>query len=127
MMKLSLCYVTESLAYFTTQSLRFQSGTNWTVIPYEHNAQPPTNQPNNIVIVAWKGPFRLPCDGYENSPYSVNMINESALHYVIDEIDLIPWLRPMVGKIGRCLYPGDSLVEFTIVLEGTGGTVTPNG
>lgn len=87
-----LCYVEDSCAYFTTQDVTKQWGDDWNDAPYEHNAGEPYlpreydievgKEPWEICCVAWEGPFRTPCDGHVNSPYSVEQINAGAVAWL---------------------------------------------
>lgn len=106
--ELKLCYVDGNFAYFTTQELSEQWGDDWNDAPYEHNAGWPATPfrhykggcdclackrdwnedgtPKWIIKkVAFDGPFDLPCDGYHNSPYSVQEINAGAVAWLYHE------------------------------------------
>lgn len=108
-----LCYVEGNSAFFTTKDLADQWGDDWNDAPYECNAgepyEPHPNRPTDwhedrspkwkIKVVTFEGEFASPCDGYLNSPYSVEMINAGQ----------VPWL---VGKLQVPFFTGTLLETF---------------
>lgn len=141
---LILCCVDGEDAYFTTRPLSEQWGDDWNDAPYEHNAGPPYrpiwhNEKKKsldgmcwcercqedwnkdgtpkyeIVRIAWYGPLLAPCDGYLNSPWSVQAINRGK----------VPWLRSRDEAPNKiAIYAGASLCEFREKVTLAGGTVT---
>lgn len=91
-----LCYVKEGFAYFSSKKPIDVSGDDWDDVPYEHNAGEPYCK--NIVIAAFKGLSEPYQDGYHNSPWSVDDINELAT----------PWLR----NESISLFAGTTLEQF---------------
>jgi len=113
-----LCYVEESWAYFTSQSLEEQWGDNWDVVPYEHNSRPPyrycpgihkDKKPWAIIRVAWHGELYDQTWWYDNSPYSVRDINSGK----------VPWLEGRFATI----HAGVSLSRFIDLVRVSGGEV----
>ena len=121
-----LCYVSGDWAYFTTQKLSEQWGDDWNDAPYEHNAGAPYaymendgkkgKKPWQIKKLAWEGPFETPSSEVSNSTFSVEMINDGA----------VPWLirsryranLPMVK-----IMAGASIEEFKDLVAQAGGKV----
>jgi hypothetical protein len=112
-----LCYVTEGWAYFTTQDLDKQWGDDWDDAPMEHNAEEPYKCHEDkelwtITKVAWEGDFILPYDGYVNSPWSVESVNEGG----------IAWLRSSPYKqIKKNIFAGTTLSDFKKSIKFAGG------
>ena len=90
--KYKLCYADSNTLYFTDD---FENvwGDDWDDAPYEHNAGLPYEKDDELdtyvhhthircISYLPEFYFKLPCDGYANSPYSVEDINKGA----------IPWL-----------------------------------
>jgi hypothetical protein len=140
MYKEKLCYVKGDWAYFTTQEkLVDQWGDDWDDAPYEHNAGEPYSptiyhysdgriqkDPRDhnelglpkweIIKVAWDGNFDQPCDGYLNSPYSVQQINAGS----------IAWLRTsyhIKGEKFIVIPAGVDIQEFKYLIKQGGGNV----
>jgi hypothetical protein len=115
-----LCYVYGNWAYFTTQNLSHQWGDDWNDAPYEYNAGCPYRygkydaqagkQPWAIVKVAFDGNFVAPSEGYNNSPWSVQQINEKA----------VAWLKPIEGA---SIFAGVTVAEFIRLIDAGGGHV----
>lgn len=86
-----LCYVEDNKLYFTSQFNKV-CGDDWDDRPYEYNAGPPYEE---FDIVEYIIPdclnqyIKYPCDGYTNSPYSVESINHGGGAWVTIEIDNI--------------------------------------
>jgi len=112
-----LCYVKDSWAWFTSLSLKQQWGSGWAKRPYEYNASPlgiPDGTDHRMVKVAFDGEFRQPCDGFDNSPYSVEQINAGAA----------AWLAPGIFADHNVVIPaGTTLADFVTLVEEAGGTV----
>lgn len=114
-----LCYVDRQWAFFTTQELSKQWGDDWNDAPYEHNAEMPyewhdrdPNEPWEIIRVAWVGPYEQPCDGYRNSPWSVEQINRKA----------VAWFVPSIGT-AEPIFAGTTLTDFCRMMKAAGGSV----
>lgn len=110
-----LCYVDGAFAYFTSKPLVDQWGDDWNDAPYEHNAGIPySDEPGQIIRVAWEGPFEEPSYGHTNSPWSVEQINAGA----------VAWLRTS-GWAQRTvrIMAGTLLDDFADLVEQAGGTV----
>lgn len=130
-----LCYVDGGKAYFTTQKLEDQWGDDWDDAPYEHNAGIPhkpcwhreqRNCPCDICEREWDGltpkweivevvfeySADRPSDLYNNSPYSVNDINEKK----------VPWLRPYDENNDK-IYAGTTLTDFCKMVMRSGGKI----
>lgn len=124
-MEPKLCYIDGAWAYFTTQELSEQWGDDWDDAPYEHNAETPYGYheldrkagkaPWTITKVAWDGDFETPCEGLNNSPWTVQQINAGA----------IAWLRTSRYRSGPIVVipAGTTLVDFCKLVEQGGGTV----
>jgi hypothetical protein len=141
---LRLCYVSGWYAYFTTRSVQEQWGDDWDDAPYEHNAGTPYEpcwhreeryrKPGEplcnctscvrdwdgekprwkIVRVRFGGPFLQPCEGFYNSPHSVQQINSG----------VIPWLRSAWwDEHSQNVRAGATLQEFTERVLRAGGKV----
>jgi hypothetical protein len=90
-----LCYVDDNIMFFT-DNFDKAWGDDWNDKPYEHNAGEPyevtSDKPvrdgyGHIRKVAFE-PYwniRRPCDGYINSPYSVEDINKGAIAWLYSE------------------------------------------
>ena len=117
--------------FYFTNDLEKQWGDDWDDIPYEHNAGTPYNHNTDLIIVPFIIEYfklekmvevernyedllticplfddievRFPCDGYLNSPYSIDMINTGA----------IPWLY---GRI--CRYKEINPSETISIMAG---------
>ena len=92
-----LCYVDGRDGYYKayfTNNFKEQWGDDWDDKPYEHNAEEPYTHyfkdnieyPIDIIGVyfeprGYNYPL-LPCDGYTNSPYSVEDINKGAIAWI---------------------------------------------
>jgi len=121
---LRLCYVSDSLAYFTTRALDKQWGDDWNDAPYEHNAGSPYTHragepyPYRVASVYWAGPWSPPCSNHFNSPWSVEQINKLA----------VPWLMAdeysnMSADL-RTVWAGTTLDEFRWIITTGGGCVS---
>jgi hypothetical protein len=104
---MKLCYVKGNEAYFHDKDPKEVWGDDWNDVPYEHNAGPPYDYKLKVYFEC--GYAEQPCDGYGNSPYSVEDINKSN----------IPWLKAN----GVCIYPGDTFDEFKAKIKQLGGEV----
>lgn len=119
-----LCYAVNEWAYFTTRKLEEQRGDDWDDAPYEHNAGSPYCYDKNdqergydpwgIKRVGYSGPFELPCDGYQNSPYTVEMINAGAAAWLRTD----QWTKPSVN-----IPAGTTLPEFIRLVHSVDGEV----
>ena len=98
-----LCYIDGQKAWFTSD-FEHTSGDDWNDRPYEHNAEPPNDYWSELIednSDIWKRKWkhnpilletlyfetndwseRRPCDGYSNSPYSVDDINNGAIAWL---------------------------------------------
>ena len=125
-----LCYVDGQEAYFTSD-FEHQSGDDWNDRPYEHNAEPPYEHWSELIEDnedLWKRKWkhhpiqieslffkthdwseRKPCDGYVNSPYSVDDINKGA----------IAWLHTDKYNI----QAGTTMKDFIDIVTKNGGTI----
>lgn len=126
-----LCYVENSWAFFTTRRLVDQWGDDWDDVPYESNAGRPyewhsesSDEPWEIIKVAWDGPFNTPDYMHHNSPWSVQSINAGA----------VAWLNTArwVHKHPVSIPAGVTLEEFQRLINKGGGRVylaapTPSG
>lgn len=136
-----LCYVEGPWAYFTTQSLADQWGDDWNDVPYEHNAGHPyepcwhrqqgececeicqrdyhsDGSPKwRIIKLAWEGPFDLPHEGHNNSPWSVQAINRGD----------VAWLRPdrwrTADGAATPIHAGTQIEDFVRRVIAAGGRV----
>ena len=114
-----LFYVSGGVAYFTTQPLNKQWGDDWNDAPYEHNSGTPygpykDGEKWEIHELRFAG-LDEPCDGYSNSPYSVEMINGGA----------VAWLRSSkYHSRARVAIPaGTTMPEFVRLAEKGGGEI----
>ena len=100
---MKLCYIDcdgwdFGIVYFSDNP--DQWGDDWGDAPYEHNAGCPYIEDGfNVVSYFINGHFKVPCAGYDNSPYSVEEINE---------LKRVPWLRTLENS----LYAGATIEEF---------------
>lgn len=118
---LKLCYVDADRAYFTSDMAK-QWGDDWNDAPYEHNAGEPYDRDTTVFVVKIQADhLSRPCDECNNSPYSVEMINNRR----------IPWLRmsewytadyesPAGDPVA---LPGDTLLQFIANVRKAGGEV----
>jgi hypothetical protein len=98
-MSFRLCYVDDNVMYFT-DNFKGIYGDDWNDKPYEHNAGLPyewnddeTDEWNiehhhgHIRMIAFEPSWyiRRPCDGYLNSPYSVEDINKGAIAWLFSD------------------------------------------
>lgn len=106
-------------------------GDDWDDKPYEHNAEEPYDDWRELIednedIFKRKYEYheikhkvlyfetndwseKQPCDGYSNSPYSVEEINKGK----------VPWVETDKYKI----YAGTLYEDFIRVIEGNGGNI----
>lgn len=114
--KYKLCYVDGDDIYFTTQALSEQWGDDWNDAPYEHNAGRPYEPSESDIekgnvwhILKLKIDTGLdaPCDGYSNSPYSVQAINQK----------VVPWLKWKWGENPIEIYAGIRLEKFIEIIK----------
>lgn len=78
-----LCYVDDEFAYFTTKPLTEQWGDDWNDVPYEHNAGTPyKDEGMEIMKLAYSADMETPREGYNNSPFSVEVINSGAIAWL---------------------------------------------
>jgi hypothetical protein len=114
-----LCFVRGDWAYFTTQPLEDQWRDDWNDAPYEHNAGCPYEWTEGrgpryeIVKVAFEGPLAAPCEGTNNSSYSVESINAGA----------VAWLRTLQTAPLIVIPAGTGLLEFKRRVWRAGGDV----
>lgn len=122
-MTYKLCYVDGNHAYFTS-NWKKQWGDDWNDRPYEHNAEPPYHDyfnengveiPISIKDCFFDVPTQVstPCDGYDNSPYSVEDINNN----------VVPWLRLGYGNDRTYVFAKTSYSKFVKIIEEFGGTI----
>jgi hypothetical protein len=134
-----LCYIEKCFAYFTTQDLDKQWGDDWDDAPYEHNAGEPyapslryfTADRQEKVETDWnadgtpkweimKIAFYCPSAATpaelasSNSPYSVEMINNKLVPWLI-----VHWRMPP----DKGLFAGASIDEFVEFIEESGGEI----
>ena len=125
-----LCYIDGNKAWFTND-FEHQSSDDWDDKPYEHNAEPPSDYWSEMIEDnpdCWKRKWihhpimlktlyfetndwseRRPCDGYSNSPYSVDDINKGA----------IAWLHTDKYNI----QAGTTMKDFIDIVIKNGGTI----
>lgn len=125
-----LCYIDGNKAWFT-DNFEKQWGDDWDDKPYEHNAEEPYDHWSELIEEnkekikrKWKEhPIELktlyfetndwserrPCDGYVNSPYSVEDINKGA----------IAWLHTDKYNI----QAGTTIEEFIKTIKNNGGYI----
>ena len=125
-----LCYVKGNKAWFTSD-FKNQWGDDWNDKPYEHNAGEPYDSWSELiednenifkrkykhhkikhkVLYFETGDWteKRPCDGFLNSPYSVEDINNKA----------IAWIRGNDFNI----LAGTTYKEFCEIIESHGGKI----
>lgn len=119
-----LCYVDGNWAWFTSLPLEKQWGDDWNDAPYEHNAGDPYITHKNsdgvyvehaLVKVAWDGNFYPPCEGFTNSYWSVEQINQKDC----------PWFKTPSWNDSKedALYAGATLQEFMDYAKRNDGNV----
>jgi hypothetical protein len=135
-----LCYIDKNdTAYFTTQDLATQTGDDWNDIPYEHNAGTPYDARifyyengetkkdekdwNEDGTPKWEiytlkfNPYNMetPTSHYDNSRYSVDMINAGA----------VAWLTgyDSTNKKHVAINAGASIEEFKEKVRQCGGKI----
>ena len=123
-----LCYAEHNNAWFTSLPLNEQYGDDWGDRPYEHNAGRPcwhrynecglrVEDPEQLFVLYFDGPFDLPCDGVTNSRYSVVDINNKQ----------VPWLKQDLWSDEQgppvMIWAGSSVAEFCNLVEQAGGVV----
>lgn len=124
-----LCYIRGQWAFFTTQKLSEQWGSDWSDAPYEHNSEDPNiydenaakrgKKPWTITRIAFECDLETPDTWVLNSPWSVQDINNKET----------PWLSS--GKCGKRgednepieIWAGTTLSEFIHIVQGIGGTI----
>lgn len=128
--KFKLCYIDGNKAWFT-DNFEEQWGDDWNDKPYEYNAGEPYEHWSELIEDnkekikrKWKEhPIELktlyfetndwserqPCDGYSNSPYSVEDINKGA----------IAWLHTDKYNI----QAGTTMEEFIKIIKDNGGYI----
>jgi hypothetical protein len=117
-----LCYVDETWAYFTTQSLESQWGDDWNDAPYEHNAglpyeaSPRDKKQWEIIKLAYDGPLETPCYGIPNSSMSVEDINNGACAWLVSSRYLDPPKRVIIPA-------GTDISKFIALIKEAGGEV----
>lgn len=89
---LKLCYVERIgwgmiALYYMDKDAKDVWGDDWDDIPYEHNAGEPYVRDGDtmkkvIIEAAFPSSMKVPCDEYDNSPYSVEMINTGEIPWV---------------------------------------------
>lgn len=125
-----LCYVKNNKAWFTS-NFEKQWGDDWGDIPYEYNAGEPYDHwdeeiPHKYPVITKEYKehkiehkivffdlsyydFKLPYDGFNNSPFSVRDINNKA----------IAWIRGNDFNI----LAGTTYKEFCEIIESHGGKI----
>lgn len=109
-----LCYIEDSLAYFTALSIDKQWGDDWDDAPYQWNAEPPYGDKDNIYILAFQCTLATPAQC--GLSVSVQDINKGT----------VPWLSDKSYTTGvniPVVYAGCSLDEFINVIHKTGGII----
>ena len=102
MAKLKLCYVEDLglgmyyVLFFSKKNTKDVWGDDWDDVPYEHNASEPYEYDKKI-IVEQGNTIITPCSEYNNSPYSVEDINNKAVPWIYFKYD---------DKIGKTLCSG---------------------
>lgn len=134
-----LCYIENNFAYFTTQDLNKQWGDDWDDAPYEHNAEEPytpairyfTADRQEKIETDWnadgtpkweimKIAFYCPSAATPaetagmNSPYSVEMINNKLVPWLIVHWRMYP---------DKALFAGASIDSFVEFIEDAGGEI----
>ena len=113
-----LCYIEGNKAYFTN-NWKKQWGDDWDDAPYEHNAGTPYHSyyengkeiPILLKEIYFEIPkyYKLPDDGYSNSPFSVQDINNHR----------VPWLTIN----NQYIFAGTSYTNFVKQIFELGGTI----
>ncbi|MDE6946261.1 MAG: hypothetical protein K2P14_03640 [Anaeroplasmataceae bacterium] len=116
------------VAYFT-DNLEKQWGDDWDDAPYEHNAETPYHEWSELIEDnedvckrKWKhhpieikkiyfelNDYKVPCSGMNNSPYSVQDINNG----------VVAWLWNDNFK----LFAGVTMTEFIDTIKANGGKI----
>lgn len=119
----ALCYVSNGIAYFTTQKLSEQWGDDWNDAPYEHNAETPyeydpnrykDKKPWKILKIAFLSDLITPDYNCANSSFSVQGINAGQ----------IAWLRSHHWQEEAvAIMAGTSPKEFIEKIEKNGGEI----
>ena len=92
MAKLKLCYVEDLglgmyyVLFFSKKNTKDVWGDDWDDVPYEHNASEPYEYDKKI-IVEQGNTIITPCSEYNNSPYSVEDINNKAVPWIYFKYD----------------------------------------
>lgn len=119
-MTYKLCYISNQWAYFTTKPLTGEGkqwGDDWNDAPYDCNAEPPycdKDNPEQIIICAFRSELSTPADFHYNAPYSVEMINAG----------YVPWLCDYYGNnkdtkiMAGCTYD-----DFKTIIIAHGGEI----
>lgn len=111
-----LCFISEGLAFFTTNELSQQWGDDWNDAPYEHNAGEPYKwregygEPYHILNLYFTSLYDEPCEGLSNSPFSVEQINQKCT----------PWLT---SNDDPPIYAGETLAGFIEKIKASGGDI----
>lgn len=110
-----LCYVRDSVAYFTSKPLADEYADGWGKRPYEHNSSIPWDRDGQgIVEVMFQGDFDEPRERYLNSPYSVMEINAG----------VVPWLKsPPYASDQIAIWAGVCIPEFKRLVRLGGGKI----
>ncbi len=94
MSKLKLCYVEDLekgyfTLYFSEKNAKDVWGDDWDDAPYEHNAGEPYEYDKKIVVEQGNigNTIITPCSEYNNSPYSVEDINNKAVPWIYFKYD----------------------------------------
>lgn len=66
-----------------------------------------------IIKIAFDGSLCPPCEGFTNSPYSVEKINAK----------MVPWLADRYGSSNVAIFAGCSIQEFCELIRKAGGEV----
>lgn len=125
-----LCYIHGNKAWFT-DNFEKQWGDDWNDAPYEHNAGEPCSDWSELIVdnenifkrkykhheIKHKTLYfetndwneKRPCDNFDNSPYSVEDINQGQ----------VPWLMTEDYKI----YAGTTIEEFIDIIEKHDGKI----
>ena len=117
-----LCYVEDQCACFT-DNFEEQWGDDWNDAPYEHNAgwpyaatedRDPRQGEGHITRVYFEGPFNEPHFDYNNSPYTVEQINQGE----------VPWLKAsFFTSHDISIMAGTSVRDFIAAVYAAGGLV----
>lgn len=112
-MSYKLCYVRDGRAYFTTQELALQTGSDWDDAPYEHNSGlPQTGSGWEILSVFYVAPLDEACV-ITGRRLSVDDINDGSY----------PWLSQGWRADDIRIYAGTTIDEFIALIDRLGGTV----